>query len=110
MESPWIDTDGIFRRSSNSTRTSGVMIARRLVAMLFALSILPAVVMALTPEPTLIPILLADFKFVPGTVRLQPHTTYLLRLTNSGAGEHALSAPTSSMAPNTRPDYSYIVR
>ncbi len=60
------------------------MIARRIIAMLFALLILPAIVVALPSEPTLIPVLLADFKFVPSIVRLQPHKTYVLRLTNSG--------------------------
>jgi uncharacterized cupredoxin-like copper-binding protein len=66
--------------------------------MLFALSVLPVIVMALTPEPALIPVLLADFKFVPSTVSLQPHTTYVLRLTNSGASEHDLASPKFFMA------------
>ena len=80
------------------------MIAHRLVAMLFALSVLPVIVMALTPEPALIPVLLADFKFVPSTVRLQPHTTYVLRLTNSGASEHDLAAPKFFMAATVSAD------
>lgn len=45
--------------------TAGVMIARRIIEMLFTLSILPAIVMALSSEPILIPMLLVDFKFVP---------------------------------------------
>jgi uncharacterized cupredoxin-like copper-binding protein len=81
-----------------------VMIAGRIVAMLFALCILPAIVMALPSEPTRIPILLADFKFVPSTVRVQPHTTYVLRLTNSGASEHDLAAPEFFMAATVSAD------
>ena len=72
--------------------------------MLFALLIIPAIVIGLPSEPTLIPILLADFKFVPGTVRLQPHTTYVLRLTNSGTSEHDLAAPKFFMAAKVSPD------
>jgi len=78
--------------------------ARRIIAMLFALSILPATVVALPSEPTLIPVVLADFKFVPSTVRLQPHTTYVLRLTNSGASEHDLAAPKFFMAATVSAD------
>ncbi len=78
--------------------------ARRIIAMLFALSILPATVVALPSGPTLIPVVLADFKFVPSTVRLQPHTTYVLRLTNSGASEHDLAAPKFFMAATVSAD------
>ena len=80
------------------------MMACRIVAMLFALCVLPAIVMALASEPTRIPILLADFKFVPSTVRLRPHTTYVLRLTNSGASEHDLAAPKFFMAATVSAD------
>jgi uncharacterized cupredoxin-like copper-binding protein len=60
----------------------------------FAVSVLAASVgMALPPQPALIPILLADFKFVPSTVRLQSHTTYVLRLVNAGTSEHNFVAP-----------------
>jgi uncharacterized cupredoxin-like copper-binding protein len=70
------------------------MIARRIVAMFFVLSVLAAPVsMALPSQPVLMPILLADFKFVPSTVRLQSHTSYVLRLANSGASEHNFAAP-----------------
>lgn len=70
------------------------MIARRIVAIPFAVSVLAAPVgMALPSPPTLVRIQLVDFRFVPSTVRLQSHTTYVLRLVNPGASEHDFAAP-----------------
>jgi uncharacterized cupredoxin-like copper-binding protein len=40
-----------------------------------------------------IPIELTEFKFAPSTVNLQSHTSYVLRLTNTGTSEHDLAAP-----------------
>jgi uncharacterized cupredoxin-like copper-binding protein len=75
------------------------MIARRMVLRLFALSVIAAPVMKAQPSsPSVISIALTDFKFVPSTVRLQSHTPYVLRLTNTGASEHDLAAPEFFMA------------
>jgi uncharacterized cupredoxin-like copper-binding protein len=75
------------------------MIPRRTIFKLFALSVLTAPVMgAQPPGPIVIPIELMEFRFAPSTVNLQSHTSYLLRLTNTGSSEHDLAAPKFFMA------------
>jgi uncharacterized cupredoxin-like copper-binding protein len=60
---------------------------------LFILSVLAAPVMAAQPSgPNVIPIALTEFKFAPNTVNLQSHTSYVLRLANTGSSEHDLAA------------------
>jgi uncharacterized cupredoxin-like copper-binding protein len=70
------------------------MAARCVISRLLALSVLASRVIGAQPStPTVIPIALTDFRFVPNSVSLEAHTSYVLRLANTGSSDHDLVAP-----------------
>jgi uncharacterized cupredoxin-like copper-binding protein len=85
-----------FHRSSNSTRTTGAMPARRVIAMTFALAVGAPVSKAQPSQPTLIPILLADFnadsikKIRDGRVVLHAGETVDITVTTGEAGSFSM--------------------
>jgi hypothetical protein len=70
------------------------MAARFVISRIAVLSVLASRIIGAQPStPTGISIALTDFRFVPNSVGLEAHTSYVLRLANTGSSDHDLAAP-----------------
>jgi hypothetical protein len=70
------------------------MAARPVISGVFVLSVLASGIIVAQPStPTVISIALTDFRFVPNSAVLEAHTSYVLRLANTGSSDHDLAAP-----------------